>query len=150
MLSLVTTAFGHLLFAVAITRSKTLFLPIGIHLGNNWAQRNLFSFQEMGTAVNTAPAKDSLFRIKTSATEFSTFHTVGSYLITFACFFDLYRDSNTPVQKKTRIRHLSAGHYFEGLRTPVLKNAVKSRVFSLPRPSERGWMNQQTLRDFQS
>jgi membrane protease YdiL (CAAX protease family) len=86
MLSLVTTAFGHLLFAVAITRSKTLFLPIGIHLGNNWASRNLFSFQEMGTAVNTAPSKDSLFRISTSATEFSTLHTVGSYLITFSCF----------------------------------------------------------------
>lgn len=86
MLSLVTTAFGHLLFAVAITRSKTLFLPIGIHLGNNWASRNLFSFKEMGTAVNTAPTRDSLFRINTSVTEFSTIHTIGSYLITFACF----------------------------------------------------------------
>jgi membrane protease YdiL (CAAX protease family) len=28
---------GHLWFAVALQRSKTLFFPIGLHWGNNWA-----------------------------------------------------------------------------------------------------------------
>ncbi len=32
---------GHLLFATALLRSKTLFLPIGLHWGNNWAVNHL-------------------------------------------------------------------------------------------------------------
>lgn len=32
---------GHLFFATALLKSKSLFFPIGIHLGNNWATRHL-------------------------------------------------------------------------------------------------------------
>ena len=34
---------GHLLFATALLKSQTLFFPIGLHLGNNWATRHLIS-----------------------------------------------------------------------------------------------------------
>jgi membrane protease YdiL (CAAX protease family) len=33
----VSIPVGHLWFAVALQRSKTLFFPIGLHWGNNWA-----------------------------------------------------------------------------------------------------------------
>ena len=36
----ITIPIGHLLFATALLKSKTLFFPIGIHLGNNWATRH--------------------------------------------------------------------------------------------------------------
>lgn len=34
---------GHLFFATALLKSKSLFFPIGIHLGNNWATRHLIT-----------------------------------------------------------------------------------------------------------
>ncbi len=37
----ITIPVGHLLFATALLKSKTLFFPIGLHLGNNWATRHL-------------------------------------------------------------------------------------------------------------
>ena len=85
MLGLITTGFGHFLFATAFIQSRTLFLPIGIHLGNNWAQRHIFSIKTMGIADNT-PLNDSLFYIRVTQQEFSTLHTIGSYCISFACF----------------------------------------------------------------
>ncbi|WP_299278876.1 CPBP family intramembrane glutamic endopeptidase [uncultured Psychroserpens sp.] len=39
---------GHLLFATALLKSKTLFFPIGIHLGNNWATRHLITSSNDG------------------------------------------------------------------------------------------------------
>lgn len=39
----ITIPVGHLLFATALLKSKTLFFPIGIHLGNNWATIHLIS-----------------------------------------------------------------------------------------------------------
>ena len=32
---------GHLLFATALLRAKTIFFPVGIHWGNNWAVNHL-------------------------------------------------------------------------------------------------------------
>ncbi|HSC52816.1 MAG TPA: CPBP family intramembrane glutamic endopeptidase [Phnomibacter sp.] len=32
---------GHLLFATALLKSRTLFFPIGLHWGNNWASSHL-------------------------------------------------------------------------------------------------------------
>jgi membrane protease YdiL (CAAX protease family) len=43
MTILLITGLGHLLFATAFLKSKTLFFPIGLHLGNNWV--SLFVFQ---------------------------------------------------------------------------------------------------------
>lgn len=42
---------GHLLFATALLRSRTLFFPIGLHLGNNWATRHLVSDQGDGQSI---------------------------------------------------------------------------------------------------
>lgn len=85
MLGLITTGFEHLLFATAFIQSRTLFLPIGIHLGNNWAQRHFFSVKNMGIA-DTTTLNDSLFSITVADQQFSTGHIIGSYFITFACF----------------------------------------------------------------
>lgn len=37
----ITIPVGHLWFATALLRSKTLFFPIGLHWGNNWAVQHL-------------------------------------------------------------------------------------------------------------
>ena len=44
----ITIPVGHLLFATALLKSKTLFFPIGIHLGNNWATRHLITTIDNG------------------------------------------------------------------------------------------------------
>lgn len=85
MLSLFTTGFGHVFFAVALGRSQTLFFPIGLHLGNNWAQRNLFALN-MGDIVDPKLANNSLFLTSAPASQFSTMHVVTAYTITFVCF----------------------------------------------------------------
>ncbi len=85
MLSLITTGFGHVLFATAFTQSRSLFLPIGIHLGNNWAQRYLFSVKTMGLGKTTY-GNDSVFAIQVPEQQLSSIHTFGSYLLTFLCF----------------------------------------------------------------
>jgi membrane protease YdiL (CAAX protease family) len=70
MLGLVTTAFGHILFATAFIQSRTLFLPIGIHLG----------------IADTTTLNDSLFSITVVEQQASTGQVLGSYFITFMCF----------------------------------------------------------------
>ena len=47
----ISIPIGHLLFATALLRSRTLIFPIGIHLGNNWATRHLISSQEDGNSI---------------------------------------------------------------------------------------------------
>lgn len=42
---------GHLLFATAFLKSKSLFFPIGLHLGNNWATRHLVSINNDGESI---------------------------------------------------------------------------------------------------
>lgn len=44
----ITIPVGHILFATALLKSKTLYFPIGIHLGNNWATRHLISVSNEG------------------------------------------------------------------------------------------------------
>ena len=83
MLSLITTGFGHLFFAVGLKRSGTLFFPIGVHLGNNWASRNGFGYQLSGGPVGE---HDTIFAMTGDASSFSTLHTIISYLITISIF----------------------------------------------------------------
>lgn len=45
MTVLLITGLGHILYATAFLKSKTLYFPIGIHLGNNWV--NLFVFSNL-------------------------------------------------------------------------------------------------------
>ena len=42
---------GHLMYATALLKSKSLFFPIGIHLGNNWATRHLVSVTNDGGSI---------------------------------------------------------------------------------------------------
>ena len=46
----ITIPVGHLLFATALLKSKTLFFPIGIHLGNNWATMHLITTTNDGNS----------------------------------------------------------------------------------------------------
>jgi membrane protease YdiL (CAAX protease family) len=41
---IVAIPIGHLLFATAMLRSKTLYFPIGLHWGNNWASSCLIGY----------------------------------------------------------------------------------------------------------
>jgi CAAX amino terminal protease family. len=45
MTILLITGLGHILYATAFLKSKTLYFPIGLHLGNNWV--SLFVFSNM-------------------------------------------------------------------------------------------------------
>ena len=47
----ITIPIGHLLFATALLKSKTLFFPIGIHLGNNWATHHVISAYNDGNSL---------------------------------------------------------------------------------------------------
>lgn len=42
---------GHLLFATALLKSKSIYFPIGLHLGNNWATRHLVSSSSEGDSI---------------------------------------------------------------------------------------------------
>ena len=46
---------GHLLFATALLKSKTLFFPIGLHLGNNWTTRHLITNSNSGDSILYIP-----------------------------------------------------------------------------------------------
>ena len=45
MTILLITGLGHVLYATAFLKSKTLYFPIGLHLGNNWV--SLFVISEV-------------------------------------------------------------------------------------------------------
>ncbi|WP_353130540.1 CPBP family intramembrane glutamic endopeptidase [Parapedobacter pyrenivorans] len=84
MFGLITTGFGHWLFSTALLKSGSLYFPIGIHLGNNWAAHNLFSSSTGG--INTQPSNDALFIITAPKQDPSLLQNAISYLITLLCF----------------------------------------------------------------
>jgi membrane protease YdiL (CAAX protease family) len=47
---IISIPVGHLLFATALLKSKTLFFPIGLHLGNNWATQHLITNSDTGNS----------------------------------------------------------------------------------------------------
>ena len=69
----ITIPVGHLLFATALLKSKTLFFPIGIHLGNNWATRHLITSGNSGDSILYIP-------------EVVTFYTWTPFLMSIAIF----------------------------------------------------------------
>ncbi|MEY8848237.1 lysostaphin resistance A-like protein [Psychroserpens sp. XS_ASV72] len=77
ILLVVSIPVGHLLFATALLKSKTLFFPIGIHLGNNWATRHLISNVNDGSS----------FLFVTNANTFETWTPFIGFLIIFNGFF---------------------------------------------------------------
>ncbi len=54
----ITIPIGHLLFATALLKSKTLMFPMGLHLGNNWASFHIITDaqKEGGLSFVTNPA----------------------------------------------------------------------------------------------
>jgi membrane protease YdiL (CAAX protease family) len=66
--TVITIPVGHLLFATALIKSKSLFFPIGIHLGNNWATNHLITENNDGNSF--------LF-----ISEHATFETWPSFII---------------------------------------------------------------------
>jgi membrane protease YdiL (CAAX protease family) len=68
MISAITVCFGHFLFATAYLKSGTLFLPIGIHLGNNWAVKHFAVYQSAEDPVNAG----SIFLVTGSAESTTT------------------------------------------------------------------------------
>lgn len=64
---------GHLLFATALLKFKTLFFPIGIHLGNNWATHHLISNNNLGDSFLYIP-------------EVVTFNTWTPFIISILIF----------------------------------------------------------------
>lgn len=68
---------GHLLFATALLKTRTLFFPIGIHLGNNWASRHLISTNNDGGSILYIP----------EATTFDTWIPFIISLLIFNSFF---------------------------------------------------------------
>lgn len=83
MLSLITTGFGHLFFAVGFRRTATLWFPIAAHLGNNWTSRNIFGYSMTGGAVT---GSDSIFLLSGGSADTGATHTILSYLITIGIF----------------------------------------------------------------
>ncbi len=72
ILLIITIPVGHLLFATALLKSKTLYFPIGLHLGNNWATQHLITPSKNG---------ESIFYTLNNAT-FNTWpYFIGSILI---------------------------------------------------------------------
>lgn len=68
LLLTISIPVGHLFFATAMLKSKSIFLPIGIHLGNNWATRHL---------VTTSNNSESIFYISNNV----TFDTWPSFIL---------------------------------------------------------------------
>jgi len=85
MLGLFTTAFGHWMFSTSLLKSGTLYLPIGIHLGNNWAGKHLYA-TGMESALHDTPVHDALFYVSaTQSIDNSILHTLSNYGLTVAC-----------------------------------------------------------------
>ncbi len=82
MLGLITTSFGHFLFATALRSSGTLYFSMGLHLGINWASQNIFSIGKEITSEN----KGTMFLIHPSSKNYSTMHDVVNYIISISCF----------------------------------------------------------------
>ncbi|RZN79929.1 MAG: CPBP family intramembrane metalloprotease [Winogradskyella sp.] len=95
----ITIPIGHLLFATALLKSKTLFFPIGIHLGNNWATRHLVANYNNG---------DSIFYI----TETITFETWTPFIIVIVIWnvfyllltYVIWKWSDFPFNKKRKLK----------------------------------------------
>jgi len=82
MLGLFTTGFGHFLFSTSLLRYGTLYLPIGIHIGNNWAGRFLFA-TGMENTVQDGPVHDAVFYVSAPQNfDNSIFHVLTNYGLT--------------------------------------------------------------------
>lgn len=77
LMLVVSIPVGHILFAMALLKSKTLWFPIGLHLGNNWATRHL---------ISTSKSGESIFYIDNITTFETWFPFISTLLIHNGCF----------------------------------------------------------------
>lgn len=77
VLLVISIPVGHLMYATAFLKSKSILLPIGIHLGNNWATRHL---------INTDLSSDSIFHISNNAS-FDTWSSFISFVLLWNLLF---------------------------------------------------------------
>ncbi|MCL7753622.1 type II CAAX endopeptidase family protein [Polaribacter sp. Z022] len=75
--TVITIPIGHLLFATAFLKSKSLYFAIGIHLGNNWGTRHLVSKFQNG---------DSIFYITENA-RFDTWLSFIAFILLWNLFY---------------------------------------------------------------
>lgn len=80
MTILLITGLGHVLYATAFLKSKTLYFPIGIHLGGNWVNYFVFSNLNLNDPVN-GQLKPSLINV-VSNDKIQLFN--GQFLLTTA------------------------------------------------------------------
>lgn len=94
ILLIVSIPVGHLWFSTALLKSKTLFFPIGLHLGNNWATRHLVTNTDSG---------DSIFYTINNATFDTWPYFIGFILLYNAVFlfmtFLIWKWNDFPVVK---------------------------------------------------
>jgi len=93
---------GHLLFATALLKSKSLFFPIGIHLGNNWATRHL---------ITTSNDGESFFFITNNA-RFDTWFSFIVFILLWNLFFlfvtyIIWKWNDCPFQNRLKTRRFS-------------------------------------------
>ncbi|HEV7330298.1 MAG TPA: type II CAAX endopeptidase family protein [Flavisolibacter sp.] len=74
---LIAIPIGHLWFATALLRSKTLLFPIGLHWGNNWAVQHL---------TGSADGQNTIFYL-TGQQVFTTWLPYVVILLIFNVFF---------------------------------------------------------------
>jgi len=77
ILLIISIPVGHLLFATALLKSKTLLFPIGLHLGNNWATRHL---------ITTSDNSNSFLYVINNAT-FDTWPSFIGFILIFNSVF---------------------------------------------------------------
>jgi membrane protease YdiL (CAAX protease family) len=74
---IVSIPVGHLLFATALLKSRTLYFPIGLHWGNNWASFCLIDYGKN---------KNAIFHIS-SQHVFASWNSFIILLVIFNAFF---------------------------------------------------------------
>jgi membrane protease YdiL (CAAX protease family) len=77
ILLVISIPVGHLMYATALLKSKSILFPIGIHLGNNWATRHL---------VSTTNNSDSIFYI-TDNVSFDTWPSFIAFVLLWNSIF---------------------------------------------------------------
>ena len=77
LMLIISIPVGHLLFATALLRTRTLLFPIGLHLGNNWASRHL---------IIEAQSNDSIFYIPNSV----NFQTWTPFIVSLLIYNGLF------------------------------------------------------------
>ena len=105
VLLLISIPVGHLLFATALLKSRSIYFPIGLHLGNNWATRHLVSSSSEG---------DSIFFITNQAnfetwTSFIVFLLLWNSIFLFVTFL-IWKWDQLPFLKSKKAENQSVSN----------------------------------------